>query len=310
MPKFTEDKSHTAFISKENLTPYGLNNETIRYYRSMDIVGESDICDMSEAHIVNCAGVDTFNEPFRTVRPFGRKDEYIIYVTKGEVVYHKDNNEKIILKPGDGIFLHSGHPQEITSNALPVSFYWIHFTGHQAAPTLESFGFHHEYFFRANLNEHIISLFQKVFKEFLTRRTEYIYASSLYLLQILVEIKRLQSESATNKKTLEKSLSYIHKNYLTDISIEHLAEIERMSISHYRKLFIERVNTPPKQYITSLRIYYAANLLQYSDKTIKEIAEQCGYTDIGYFYRVFKKTTNITPLDCRNGKRIEEKQSF
>ena len=75
MPKFTNENSHTPLISTENLTPYGLNNETIRYYRSIDIVGESDICDMSEAHIVNCAGIDTFNEPFRTVRPFGRKDE-------------------------------------------------------------------------------------------------------------------------------------------------------------------------------------------------------------------------------------------
>jgi len=305
MPELNTKNSPNQYGNTENLSPYSLNNETIRYYRSMDIVGESDICDMSEAHIVNCAGVDTFNEPFRTVRPFGRKDEYLIYVTKGEVIYCKNNDEKVILKPGMGIFLHSNNRQEILSGATPVSFYWIHFTGYQASQTLEHFGFHHEYHFTATLSEHIISLFQKVFKEFLTRKDEYIYASSLYLLQILIEIKRSQVDSVTQRKTLEKSLTYIHKNYLTDISIEKLAEIEHMSISHYRKVFIEHVNTPPKQYITSLRIYYAANLLQYTDKSIKEIAEQCGYNDIGYFYRVFKKTTNMTPVNCRNAKKIE-----
>ena len=308
MPKFTNENSHTPLISTENLTPYGLNNETIRYYRSIDIVGESDICDMSEAHIVNCAGVDTFNEPFRTVRPFGRKDEYFIYVTKGEVIYRKNNGENVVLKPGMGIFLHSRHRQEIFSGARPVSFYWIHFTGYQALQTLEHFGFHHEHYFSAPLNEHVISLFQKVFKEFLTRKSKYIYASSLYLLQILIEIKRSQDDSVSKRKTLEKSLTYIHKNYLTDISIEQLAELENMSISHYRKIFIEHMNTPPKQYITSLRIYYAANLLQYSNKSIKEIAEQCGYNDIGYFYRVFKKTTNMTPVNCRNVQKINNKE--
>ena len=127
-------------------------------------------------------------------------------------------------------------------------------------------------------------------------------------MQILIEIKRSQDDSASKRKTLEKSLTYIHKNYLTDISIEQLAELENMSISHYRKIFIEHMNTPPKQYITSLRIYYAANLLQYSNKSIKEIAEQCGYNDIGYFYRVFKKTTNMTPVSCRNVQKISNKE--
>lgn len=276
--------------------------KTTRYYRSSDILSESDIADMSEAHIVNCAGIDTFNESFHNIRPSGRHDEYLIYVTEGEICYKTQNENILHLKSGMGIFLHNGHRQELFSTISPTSLHWVHFTGYAIAATLERFGFKHEFVFDIGINKNVIGCFQKIFNEFTSRKQNYIYASTLYLLQIFVEISRSVSSSAAEKKTLEKSLHYIHSNYLTDISVEQLAEIEKISISHYRKIFYSLMGVAPKQYITSLRISYASSLLQYRDKTIKEIAEQCGYQDLGYFYRVFKKTTGMTPVECRNAK--------
>lgn len=290
----------TSLEHDENIKPSDIN--TIRYYRSNDILSESDIADMSDAHIVNCAGIDTLNERFKTVRHFGRRDEYMIYVTDGEVSYKASNGQIIALKSGMGIFLHSGHRQELFSEVYPTSFHWVHFTGYSAAATLERFGFHHEFVFDIGINEKILNRFHMIFNEFTSRRTDFVYFASLCLLQIFVEIERSVTNLTAEKKTLKKSLHYIHSNYLTDISVEQLAEIEKISISHYRKIFYSLMGVAPKQYITSLRISYAASLLQYSDKTIKEIAEQCGYQDLGYFYRVFKKTTGMTPVECRNAK--------
>lgn len=289
--------------NEKNTPLYNTGLGTLRYYRSMDILSESDISDMSEAHIINCAGIDTLTEPFRTVRHFGRRDEYMIYVTEGEVSYKSPDGEIIELKQGMGIFLHSGHRQELFSSIYPTSFHWIHFTGHGALSTLERFGFDHEFVFSIGMDERILTLFRKIFNEFTTRRPDYIYSASLYLLQIFVEIERTLTNSSAESKSLEKSLHYIHSNYLKDISIEELSQIEHISISHYRKIFFELMGVAPKQYIISLRISYAASLLQHSDKSVKEIAEQCGYQDIGYFYRVFKKTTGITPIHCRNTKK-------
>lgn len=295
----------SKIVRQEYINKDSLAMDTIRYYRLMDLISESDVSDMSEAHIINCVGIDSFKNPFRTLRPFGRRDEYMVYVTEGEVCYEAENGEITTLKPGMGMFLHSGHRQLMFSNSSFLSFHWIHFTGYQAQATLERFGYHHEFVFNIGINEKIISLFQKIFGEFISRKADFIYSSSLYLLQIFVEIERSLSYSATQRRNIEKSLTYIHSNYLNDISIEKLAEIEQISISHYRKKFIEVMNVPPKQYITSLRISYAANLLQYTNQPIKEIAVLCGYEDLGYFYRVFKKVTNITPTHCRSAKRNE-----
>lgn len=286
--------------STENLTPESLNNETIRYYRLYDnILSESNVKDFSEPYIINSVGLDTFLKPFKTERPFGRNDEYLIFVSTGEINFVKNNGEIVTLKPGMGAFLHHNNKQILFSKNA-ASFYWVHFTGNQVEDTLERFGFCHEFVFTIQNSEKTFSLFKRIFYEFMLRNDNYLFAASTYLLQMFVNISRETSQQTSKTNRLKNSLAYIHSNFQKDIELEELARLEGISISHYRKEFTKLMNTNPKQYITAQRISFATNLLQFTDTPIKEVAEQCGYNDLCYFYRIFKKLTNLTPAELRN----------
>lgn len=272
--------------------------DTIRYYRTIDIFNQSNIASMSDAHIINAVGIDTM-PPVHTNIYSGRKDYYMLYMVEGSLLFKLNNGDSKTLSPGMGIFIHCNKPYDYRSKTDIISYYWVHLTGYSALETLERFDFSHEFIFDIGHNEKIVSLFHKMFKEFTLKKPDFIYMSSLYLLETFVEIKRSLLNKKSNKSHLEKSLNYINKNCFKDITLQELADLENMPISTYRSVFTKLMEVSPKQYIISLRISYAANLLQFTDRPIHEIAEQCGYTDLGYFYRIFKKITKLTPLECR-----------
>ena len=53
------------------------------------------------------------------------------------------------------------------------------------------------------------------------------------------------------------------------------------------------------QHIIAMRINYAKRLLRFTDKSVDEIAELCGFHDQSYFTKQFKKAENMTCLAFR-----------
>ncbi|WP_339116175.1 ATP-binding protein [Petrimonas sp.] len=53
-------------------------------------------------------------------------------------------------------------------------------------------------------------------------------------------------------------------------------------------------------YILHVKIDYSKKLLAKRDKNIGEVAEACGFLDVSYFSRIFKKITGVTPTAYRN----------
>ena len=84
-------------------------------------------------------------------------------------------------------------------------------------------------------------------------------------------------------------------NYSFNIS----DEIEKYgyNVVYFRRIFKKRLNTTPTAYMNKLRIEQAIRILdQYGySKSVREIAYNCGFTDVNYFNRVFKKITHTSP---------------
>jgi AraC-like DNA-binding protein len=68
-----------------------------------------------------------------------------------------------------------------------------------------------------------------------------------------------------------------------------------LSSSHFRKLFHDGMNQSPTLFLISARMELAARLLKETLLTIAEIAERCGYDDIYYFSKSFKKYHSTSP---------------
>jgi transcriptional regulator GlxA family with amidase domain len=90
---------------------------------------------------------------------------------------------------------------------------------------------------------------------------------------------------------------FIEKNYQQTISIEKLAGNHHMSTRNFIRRFEGATGNTPLEYLQRVRIEAAKKLLENSNDSMEQIAVQCGYDDIGFFRKVFKRHVAINPKE-------------
>lgn len=96
-------------------------------------------------------------------------------------------------------------------------------------------------------------------------------------------------------KQLKSSLRFIHKNYSGTVTLSSLANEAGMSPKYFCRFFKEMVNRTPIDYLNFYRIERACQSLTDSEKSVTEIALDCGFNDLSYFIKTFKKHKGISP---------------
>ena len=74
---------------------------------------------------------------------------------------------------------------------------------------------------------------------------------------------------------------------------------EKITRRQFDELFKKRFGKTPARYITLQKVAYAKQLLKMPHLSIMEVSERCGFSDVYYFSKVFKKETGDTPTDFR-----------
>ncbi len=94
-------------------------------------------------------------------------------------------------------------------------------------------------------------------------------------------------------------LDYMEKHYQEDISLEalstHIAVSESVCLRSFKRL----LGTSPIQYVKQLRLEKAAEQLRSSGKSAKDIALNCGFNDVSYFTKIFREKYGQTPREYR-----------
>ena len=102
-----------------------------------------------------------------------------------------------------------------------------------------------------------------------------------------------------DQKDIRPILRYIEKNYASNLSLESLSKKFYISPFYLAKKFKAETGFTINQYILSCRMGEAERLLIFSDTPIKDIALQCGYENLSYFYTTFKKFADCTPVEYK-----------
>lgn len=84
-----------------------------------------------------------------------------------------------------------------------------------------------------------------------------------------------------------------------DLSVAALCARFCISASQLRRNVLRATGLTPNEYITTLRINKAKGALSSTDKSIREIAADCGFASPYYFSRCFAKAMGITPTQYR-----------
>lgn len=101
--------------------------------------------------------------------------------------------------------------------------------------------------------------------------------------------------SSEGRRIIEPALEYIALHYKDKLTNDELASVSGVSTVYFRKLFREHIGTSPIDYIISMRIQKAKELLRTDYGTIAEVAQELGYQSIYDFSRAFKKYVGIAP---------------
>lgn len=101
----------------------------------------------------------------------------------------------------------------------------------------------------------------------------------------------------------QEAIKFIDKNYNQDINLESVAAYIHLNPQYFSRYFKSKIGINFINYLSSLRVKKAKDLLLNTDKNITEISQQVGYLDSSYFSKVFLKSVGMTPNKFRSQNR-------
>jgi AraC-like DNA-binding protein len=109
----------------------------------------------------------------------------------------------------------------------------------------------------------------------------------------------ISTYSAQPPGRIPKLMEYIHQNFKEQITLEKAASVAGLQLHAFCRFFKSLTNRTFSEFLNDVRIGFACKLLQESELSITQIALECGYVNISYFNRCFKKINDITPKEYR-----------
>ena len=98
---------------------------------------------------------------------------------------------------------------------------------------------------------------------------------------------------------INTAVKYISTHYAEDITTTTLAKTLHLSQSHFCHIFKDVFGVSAKEYLISIRIQKACELLRTSSMSITDIAFNCGFTDANYFARTFRRLKGKSPSEYK-----------
>lgn len=148
-------------------------------------------------------------------------------------------------------------------------------------------------------------LFQIAFKE----EADWYEYSKLRLLEIIILLKRYglfiyengQISQTDQKQILryKEVVDYIESHYQSPISLKELSEVISCNEQYFCRFFKKISGITPIQYLIHYRIEQASIMLKEGDRSISEIALDCGFENISYFIKKFKEIMGMTPKEFK-----------
>ena len=177
------------------------------------------------------------------------------------------------------------------------------------------------FFIKAEENPVMVTLIRMVFDEMRNKREYYRDCVSGITCSLVFEIARFngrgmgQSCGKNNSLQLENAIAYVENNYSGNFKIADLARECHMSETHFRRVFQEKMNMTPVEYVNFVRIKKACELIDKTDISMEDVAEKVGFITPSTFNRNFRRIIGTSPYqwkkrpDNHEGKLLEYKIS-
>ncbi len=158
----------------------------------------------------------------------------------------------------------------------------------------------------------IIVLLNRILKEQTNDQLGSDLLNYLMLMELFVLLSRalkaewensIKNKSPKIKELMQSAIQFVHNNFEREISITDIAKYVFLSPSYFTRAFKENTGLSPMQYLLNIRIKRACELLRETDHKVGEIALSVGFSNQQRFNDMFKKQTNMTPMQYRNSSK-------
>lgn len=142
--------------------------------------------------------------------------------------------------------------------------------------------------------------FIKMCDIFTSAEGNYLAQISAMLKLILLRVAETTDERALPSRMVENLDEYIREHCGEEISNTEIGAIFGYHPFYVSRVLKDKRGITLRQYIINYRLKAAKRLLELTDKTAVEIADECGFTDASYFAKTFKSAFGMTPKEYRN----------
>ena len=240
----------------------------------------------------------------------------IFYVISGDLAVAVDGEKLGHLSPGNLLYIPSGIPYRLKSNYVRMVAITFDLTNEryedtEKIPPAEVSVFDESMLRRADVEpfdkpmlikdaEGLRDEFIDLSRLFTTAEGDFLDELSAKVKLILLRIAKESDKSALPSQMIMALDDYIRENCSDDISNTEIGAIFGYHPFYVSSMLKEKKGVTLRQYIISYRLKLSKSLLELTDKSTQQIAEECGFTDSSYFAKSFKSAFGITPKDYRN----------
>lgn len=177
------------------------------------------------------------------------------------------------------------------------------------------------FFIKAEDNPMIVTLVRTMFEEMQQKSEHYCDCVKGMAYSLLFEIARFNGKKTgkaagrSGSLQLQNAIDYVEKNFAHDFKIIDLANECHMSETHFRRVFQEKMNMTPIEYVNFVRVKKACELIDKTDISMEDVAEKVGFVTPSTFNRNFRRIIGTSPYqwkkrpDNHEGKLLEYKIS-
>lgn len=221
-----------------------------------------------------------------------------LYVLDGSVTLQQNGNTLTAYK-NELLLVDCYKPHKYFADTAAHTL-WVHFDGNNSRQWFDEIKLKKGQ--KIKCNRQTADCFSNIIKYINSNQNEYDISYLLYSLLCLISKVNEFNYESKKINSIEKSKDFILSNYDKNISVSEIADPALMSASFFSKVFKETTGFSPYDYLLSVRLDKAKELLQKTDDSVQNIAFKTGFNSTSNFIYFFKKETGISPLKFRNIK--------
>lgn len=243
-----------------------------------------------------------------TSRKKGLSENFLFYCVDGKGWY-KIGAKEYKVSANEFFILPQNVPHSYGSTESdPWTIYWIHYGGEQLPyfNSLHTIKTHFKPFYIKSSND-ILSGFSKIYKALeLGYSIDNLLFANMCLQQFItlfIYNSRHFAVTQENTNCVDVAIKHMQEHINETFSLNELSNLHKYSPSRFSSLFKQKTGYAPIDYFIQMKMQKAAQQLDFTDHSIKQISYDMGFDDPYYFSRRFSKVIGMSPTKYRSIKK-------